>query len=113
MTTEFDGYKQYQKEILRQIRDEADENDPVRSRVRLISFTSYSAGHGKKRSPREVSLLVIDDTYAYEVQGSEIKERKGNDHIKLDVLTNEVLGFLPLEERTVDKLLELASPKTH
>ncbi len=110
MSKEF-NLEDYQRNIIEQIRKEADENNSVRKRVCLVTFTSYSAGRGKRRDPRIVSLLVVDNSYAYVVNGHEIKPRKNNDHVALDVLANEVLAPIPHSERSVDKLLEMATPR--
>lgn len=100
---------EYRQETLRSIREEVIRDLPIYDRVRFISFISYSNGRGRRRREgRQVELLVIDNTYAYVVDHWEVRARKHHDHLAIDVLANEVLSHLPSEERTVDKLLEIA-----
>lgn len=104
-----DAYEEYKRQALKENEAEVRGDDPVRQRCRLVSFTSHSAGRGRKRRARGVELLIVDETYAYVIKNHEVRPRKNNDYIKIDVLANEILGHLPPEERTVDKLIEAAS----
>lgn len=98
----------YEEEVLAEVEEEMRGSDLVRQRCRIVSFRSMSAGRGrKKRRPRWVDLLVVDDAYAYCIAGGEVKSRKTRDHhIAIDVLAKEILEDLPDDERTVDRLLE-------
>lgn len=108
MTIEFDtDEEELKQQILAEIHEEADRNNPVKQRLHVVSFMSYSAGHGRKRKPREVTLLVVDNTYAHLIKRGEVRRRKNRDFIEADVLANEVLSFLPPDERTVDNLLQI------
>lgn len=100
------GHSDEQVHILQSIRREALLTDPVYNRCRFVTFLSQSAGRGRKRRPREVQLLVIDDNYAYQVKNGELKGRRSG--IGIDVLAMEILTDLPNEERSVDALLRRA-----
>ena len=73
----------------------------------LIEFVSRSNGKNRpRRQPREVNFLKRDGQ-CYPVIRGEIRPRKSGG-IAPDVLANEVLKHLPEDERTTDRLLELA-----
>jgi hypothetical protein len=82
--------------------------DPVATRCRLVSFRSRSKGRGRKRRrPRDVDLLVVDNNHAYRIEDGEIKPRKNRGiYSQPDQLANEILDFLPEDERSVDNLME-------
>lgn len=112
MAPEFD-LESYQNQVAQEIKDEADKDNPVQQRLRKVSFISHSNGRGRgKRKAREVDLLVVDDMYAHLISRGEIRRRRNRDYVEIDVLANEILNFLPLEERTPDRLLEMLS-KNH
>lgn len=93
--------------IINEIQKEILDNDPVYKRCRLVTFLSESSGRGKKRKPREVQLLIIDEKYAYQIVNGEIKGRR--DKTAPDILALEILTHLPSEERTAETLLTKAS----
>lgn len=101
--------EEYNREVLDEINRESDENDLVGKRCRIVSFTSWSAGSGKRRKrERYVELLVVDNSYAHVIRNNEILPRSDRNHIAIDVLANEVLSDEHYEDRSVDRLLERA-----
>ena len=98
----------YEANIANQIREEVKDNDPVLQRCRLVSFVSRSAGRGRKRKPREVNFLVIDNRYAFQVVRGEVKSRKINDFMEPDMVALEVLQDISYEERSTEILLKRA-----
>jgi hypothetical protein len=98
----------YEQEVIDQIRRQTKLDNPITQRLKIVEFTSRSAGRGKKRRSRQIQLLVVDDSYAYIIKRGEVKAQKyRNHHIDPDVLANEILRDFPQDERTVDKLLEI------
>lgn len=111
MTIESD-LEEYHSKVLEKNKNEAERYNPIKQRVYLANFMSCSAGRNRRRRPRYISLLVVDNKYAHVVLDHEVKPRKKHDHhVAIDVLANEVLNFLPEDERTVDKLLEMVKSK--
>lgn len=108
MTSEWE-ITEHQISVIQKVRQEAERENPVKQRCQLVSFISHSAGRGRKRKSREVNLLVVDNTYAFVVENHQVMRRKNKDYIQIDVLANEVLGTLPQDERTVDRLLQILS----
>jgi len=100
--------REYYRALQQDLEEEAKRGDPVYQRCRYVSFVSTSAGVGKKRRPREVNLLVVDNKYAYQVIRGEIKSRVNNNHIAPDVLAVEVLSDVDKDERSTDLLLSRA-----
>lgn len=98
----------YLEQVLQEIKQEAHQNQSEGlKRCEIVNFVSRSAGRGKKRRPREINFLIVDKNHVYQIKNGEIKPRKNKNYIAPDVLINEILDYLPLEERTSDKLLEL------
>lgn len=83
-------------------------NDPVEKRCRFVSFVSHSRGRGRRRAPREVNLLLIDNKYAYQVKGGEMVRKKSGS-LGADVIALEILSdVVEHSERSVALLLERA-----
>ncbi len=97
----------YELSILKEIEEDLRSTDPVHQRCRIVTFLSESSGKGRKRKPREVQLLIVDEKYAYQIINGEIKGRR--DKISPDILALEILTHLPYEERNTETLLNRAS----
>jgi len=100
--------REYYRALRQDLEEEAKRDDPVHQRCRYVSFVSTSAGVGRKRRPREVNLLVVDNKYAYQVIRGEIRSRVKGNHIAPDVLAVEVLSDVDKEERSAELLLSRA-----
>lgn len=92
--------------ILAEMEKEYLSGDPVHQRCRVVRFLSESSGSGRRRQPREVHLLIVDNKYAHQIIKGEIRGRR--DKTPLDVLALEILTDVPYEERSVDMLLRRA-----
>lgn len=104
----------YQRQVLREINNEVQENDVLWERCRVVAFTSMSVGRGRRRRvPKYIELLVVDNSYAHVIEKNQILPRTKNDHIAIDVLANELLIDEYQEDRTVDRLLERARNNLH
>lgn len=109
--SEFDEYQEWLEEVIAEDRREAATNHPLVD-LTLREFESRSNGRGRKprRWSRGVSLLVRERSgrgpVVYQVIGGEIRPRKKRDCAsRPDQLANEVLDWLPEDERTADRLL--------
>jgi len=100
--------EEYKTETLAEVRAEmAQNNHRSLEDSRVVEFVSRSNGRWKKlrRFPREVSLFIYGKV-AYPIIGGEIRRRKSGG-LAPDIVANEALEFLPPDERSTDKLLEL------
>jgi len=98
----------YEANIVNEIRREVRDDNPVLQRCRFVSFVSRSAGRGRKRKPREVNFLIIDNRYAFQVIRGEVKARRRNNFLEPDMVALEVLRDIPYEERSTEILLKRA-----
>lgn len=98
-------YEAYERAVLEQVRKEA-AGDGYSSLmgIRIVDFISYSNGkHRKRRRPREVSLLQYGGC-TFQIKSGELKSRKNG--LAADVISMEALSFLPIDERSPDRLIE-------
>lgn len=92
------------------IRDEIN-TFPSPRKLRLVSFVSHSNGRNRsKRRAREVNFLVVSspihDTITYPIIHGEIRPTRKRSAPNPDELANEILFYLPPDERTAEMLLE-------
>ena len=105
---EFDE-ESYRQSVLTEVRAEMiNYRHSSLAGLRLKEFVSRSNGKDRKkrRHPREVTLLIYNQT-AYQIVLNEVVRRK-SPALAIDVVANEALSFLPHEERTVDNLIHFA-----
>ena len=101
----------YYEDTYSEIKKEVNEGNLVNRRCKVVSFISRSSGRGRKRRERHVELFVVDNSYAHRVLDNEIRPRKDREHVAIDILAMEILKDLPWDERTPQKLLEMARAK--
>ncbi|MBI2464933.1 hypothetical protein HYV64_02210 [Candidatus Shapirobacteria bacterium] len=104
--SKFDN-EEYEKAVMAEVELEMQSNGHRSLEgLRLTEFMSRSNGRNRKsRTAREITLLVYGSS-AYPVVDGEIRRRK--DGRSPDSLAQEVLSFLPDDERTADNLLTFA-----
>ena len=105
--------KDWQIAVLEEVRLEMERDDPFSKRVKYVEFRSHSNGRGRcrRRWPRDVALLVVDQA-AFQVIRSEIKpRRKRGPTPAIDSLAAEILTDLPWDKRTIDAFLARAITK--
>lgn len=85
MSAERDGWnpEEYERQVLENIRDEANDQNPVLKEFKYRNFVSRSAGRGRTRRPRQIELVG---------RNGEFTSIKDGYHSPIDQWADEWLG---------------------